>query len=128
MFAQIEVSKTAEKIKVGKVQHIECYKVNDTYTIMYNDYKFTQVTEYKSFSLSEKDFNDLYAVIQKGFEEIPKEAIQVETPNDILFLKFTKVMGVGNLQITHFVNKNPEVAGLTKYLTKKATIKLFGKK
>lgn len=127
VFSQIKrVVSNSETI--GKVQHISCEKEDNIYTIIYNNHKFTQIDDFKSFSLSEQDFNDLFDIIMQGFKDNPKEEIKLETPNDVLFLKFTKTMGVVSLRITHFANKNPEIAGLTRYLTKKQTLKLFGKK
>jgi hypothetical protein len=126
-FSQIKKLKDNSEL-IGKVQHISCEKNDTIYTITYADHKFTQISDFKSFSLSEQDFNDLFQIIIQGFIDNPKEEIKLETPNDILFLKFTKTMGIVSLRITHFVNKNSEIAGLTRYLTKKQVLKLFGKK
>ena len=128
LFSQITATKRIPPVLIGKVQGMDCQKYDSTFVITYSDLKYTQLTELKSFSLNEKDFNDLYSVIERGFNEVPSDEIIIETPNDILYLKYTKVIGVVNLQITHFVNKNPEIIGLIKYLTKNAAIKLFGRK
>ena len=126
-FSQIKKIKDTS-VMIGKVQHISCKKSNDLYTFTYNDHKFTHINDFKSFSLNEKDFNDLFSVIMDGFKDNPKEDLEIETPNDILVLGFSKNLGVASMNIIHFVNKNSEVAGLTRYLTKKQVIKLFGKK
>ena len=125
-FSQIKILNSDSEV-IGKVQFISCSKNNNTFTFTYNDHKFTQIDEYKSFSLSENDFNELFNIITQGFLNYPKEEVKLELPNDILFLKFTKSMGIISLQITHFVNKNPELVGLTRYLTEKQVLKLFGK-
>jgi len=126
-FSQIKRIKDNSVI-IGKVQHISCTKNENTYTITYNDHKFTQIDDFKSFSLSEEDFNDIFDIIIQGFSDIPKEDIKLETPNDVLILKFSKSMGIVSLNIYHLVNKNAEIVGLTRYLTKKQVLKLFGKK
>lgn len=127
MFSQIKTTST-NKVLIGKVQHFNCYKKGDIYTFTYNDYKYTQINEYKVFNLSEEDFNSFYETIQNGFKEVPGNEVTVETPDDIFRLKYSKVMGKVNLQIYHMVNKNAGVIGLSKYLTSKSVIKLFGKK
>jgi hypothetical protein len=128
LFSQITSTKRIPPLLIGKVQGMDCNKYDSTYVFTYTDLKYSQLNEQKSFSLNEKDFNDFFSVIDKGFNEVPNDEVIIETPNDILYLKYTKVMGVVNLQITHFVNKNPEIMGLTKYLTKNMFLKIFGKK
>lgn len=128
LMSQITTTTSEKPVLIGKVQYFDCTKSDDMYIFTYRDLKYTHITETKSFSLSEDDFNAFYDVIQKGFDEVPKEDVTIETPDDIFKLKYYKSLGVINLRIFHIVNKNADVIGITKYLTKKATIKLFGKK
>lgn len=111
---------------VGKIQHVSCDKVEDNYVVSYRDYNYFQITVNKNFQLTQAEFDFLKVVIKGSFKEVPEEPVQIETLNDILILKFTKVMGVVNLQITQLVDKNPKVKGVTKYLTKRSASKLFG--
>lgn len=126
MFSQIKVTKLEKPILVGKVQFFKCYKSSGIYTLKYRDLSYKTIKVYESFSLNEKDFDDLYSVIEQGFIDVPKERIIVETPDDILYLKFAKTMGVVSFRIYHYVSKT-EIVKTTKYLTKNATKKLFGK-
>ena len=125
-FSQLKVSEYKTEF-IGKVQFIECSKINDQINFTYNDHKFTQIDVYKNFQLSENDFNELYKIIINNFETVPNDPIKIETPKDILYLNYTKNLGVVSLQISHAVDKNPELIGITRYLTKKQIIKLFGK-
>lgn len=126
--SQIKTTQVEKPVKVGKVMGIECTKQGDTYTITYRDYKFTQIVRYKSFTLNEQEFNELYDLIKENMENPPGEDIIVETSNDVMRLKFPSALGIVNVQIYHSVNKNPEVIGLTRAMSKKHIDKLFGKK
>jgi len=117
-----------EKTTIGKIQHATCEKSDDNYFLVYRDYSYFEIIQLKSFKLTEAEFNNLFNSIQEGFKNVPEDGIQIETAEDILILKFTKVIGVINLQITQFVNKNYRVTGVTKYLTRRSAFKLFGKK
>ncbi len=125
-FSQLKVSEDKTEF-IGKVQFIECTKINDQINFTYNDHKFTQIDVYKNFQLTENDFNELYKIIINNFETAPSDPIKIETPKDILYLNYTKNLGVVSLQISHAVDKNPELIGITRFLTKKQIIKLFGK-
>lgn len=110
---------------IGKVQHIELNLLDGTYTITYNDYKFTQIDDYKSISFT--DIDALYNQIMKGLEDMPEQDIEYNLPDDTLWLHFEKNLGVKSFQFMHAVNNNPKVIGLSRYLTKKQVNKLFGK-
>lgn len=124
-FAQF--TKVEKENLIGKVQHFKITESNNNYIITYNDLKFTKITDFKSFILNKEEFTQLFEIIQKGLSEIPKENIEIENDTFMLSIKFVKMMGVRSVQIIH-LNKKTEVAGLTRYLTKKQVLKVFGKK
>lgn len=127
MISQIKTIKSPESVLIGKAQDVTCTKYDgNSYVFTYRDFNYKYAKEYKSFGLNEKDFNDLYDVIAQGYIDVPKEAIVVETPSDILYLKYMKYGGI-QLQITQDVDKSG-MTGKTKYLTKNMAAKLFGKK
>lgn len=127
-FSQIITPTVEKSILIGKAMSFECEKNEGKYVFTYRNYRYTQITSFKSFTLNETDFNDLFNLIEKGFNEKPAEAIKFETPEDILYLRFPKSFGMVKLQMTHLVNKDPEETGSTRNLRKKQVIKIFGKK
>lgn len=129
---QIEVEKCEEVggIKPMGSTHIVLEKCSeDRYVFTYSDIKYTKINEFKSFALKNEDnaIEHLYEAMMNGMANPPKETIRFELPNDVIELHFVKALGIGNVQIRHWVNKNPEVIGLTVYLDKKKVNKLFGK-
>lgn len=134
-FSQIKKVKTEKSETIGKIApmgqtHIECSKSGDTYTFIYSDIKFQQITDFKSFSFKDIDnaFDNLYQTIMDGMKNPPKEDIRLELPNDMIFLHFEKNLGVTSFQFLHCPGKNPEIIGMSVYLTKKKVRKLFGMK
>jgi hypothetical protein len=133
-FSQITKIETQKAELIGKIGAlgevwIKCEKKGDRYTFTYQDNKFKQLKEYKSFSFVDEDnaFENLYKIIMKGFEEIPKEDIMLELPNDVIFLNYSKNFDVISLKITHAINHSPDIRH-TVYITKKEVKKIFGKK
>ncbi len=133
-FSQIKQVKDVKSATIGKIGSfgkisIDCTKLGDEYTFTYNDIKFQHIDDYKSFSFRDKDdaFNSLYEIIMKGLKNPPKEDIKLELPNDVVYLHFTKALGVANFQFIHHVNKG-SVIGTSCWLTKKKVMKLFGKR
>jgi len=121
----VSVSTICSAQRIGKVQHFEWNKADGGYSFIYSDYKFQHINVDKSFYLSEDEFHELYNIMIQGFSDAPKERILFETKQDQFSLKYSKAFGVVNLQIYHSVLKTDAI-GLSKYLTKKAAIKLFG--
>ncbi len=133
-FAQINVVDVAKPISIGKVGNIAATfiymdKEDSVYTITYQDIKFQHLTEFKSFSFKDinNDFDKLYKIIIDGLDNPPKEDIMLELPNDIVWLHFQKSLGVVNVRFSSAVNKNPNIIGVSIYMTKKQVLKLFGK-
>jgi len=113
---------------IGKVQHVKCFEAGAEYWIEYSDTKYYQIDIKKEIELTEDEFNSLFNSIIVGFNESPEEPVLIETEKDLLRLKYIKAMGTVNLRIFHHVAKSKDVIGVTKYLTKKAVIRLFGKR
>ena len=133
-FSQISVVKTPKSEIIGKIApmgqlHISCEKIADTYNFIYFDTKFKQLAEFKSFSFKDEDnaFENLYSMIMEGLQNPPKEDILIELPDDMIWLSFTKVMGVSNFRFIHSVNKIPDILGISIWMTKKKVQKVFGK-
>lgn len=128
--AQIEVLKSKKWDRIGKTRGVELERQNDTYRFTYDDAKYTQVSNYKSFQFEDVDgaMNEFYHTIAEGFNEMPESTILIDLPQGSLSLEFSKVFGVINLQIAHALDDDASVIGLTPYLTRKKVEKLFGKK
>lgn len=126
-FSQIKKIKTEKTQKIGKSANVTCEKTGNTYIFTYRDINFSQLEEYKSFAFEDVQnaFEELYKIIIKGFEEVPKEPIELKLPNQIITLKYMKSFGVVNLTILSDENG---IIGRSEYLTKRRINKLFGKK
>lgn len=127
LFAQFKKVESQKEEKIGKVQNFEIIKRGEHYVVTYSDAKFVQLDEYKSFVLNEEEFNQLYEIIQKGLQEVPKDKVDIENDDFILSIEFVKMMGVRSLKMFHY-DKKTTIAGVTGYLTKRQVAKLFGKK
>ncbi|WP_051364391.1 hypothetical protein [Flavobacterium limnosediminis] len=134
-YSQIKTVETEKLIEIGKVgalgsKSVWIEKSENKYLFSYNDIKFQQITNIKSFAFQnlDNDFEKLYDKIMNGFNEIPSEDIMLELPNDIIWLHYEKNMGIISFQFRHAVNKNSEVIGFSQFMTKKQIAKLFGKK
>lgn len=122
--AQLNVIETEPREEIGKVKvlfdtYMESYKKGDVYTIRYRDSKYTKIAEFKSFTMNEQSFNELYDLIMDNWENPPKEEIMIELEEDIIWLDFTRALGITNLQIQHDPTKTGEVIGLSTQLNKK---------
>ena len=133
-FSQIKKVETEKSIDIGKIgamgqTWIECTKSGNTYTFLYQDLKYQQITEYKSFSFEDVDnaFDNLYETMLNGLENKPNEDIMLELPNDIIWLKFKKSFGKTTVEFWHAVNKNSDVLGYSVWMDKKRLAKVFGK-
>lgn len=111
---------------IGKVQHFKITENESIYTCTYTDIKFKTMNEIKSFNLNKGEFDQLYEIIEKGLNEVPKESVEIENNDLRLSIEFVKMMGVRSIQITHY-DKETGIIGLTSYLTKKQVSKVFGK-
>lgn len=132
-YAQIKIAD--EKIElIGKIApmgnlHIKCEKEGQYYKFTYSDTKYTTIDNYKSFYFKDENnaFNDLYDIMLEGLKNPPSEDIKLELPESYIWLKFQKVLGVGNVMIFHDNYKNGKVVGSTIWLTKRKLNILFGK-
>ena len=136
-FAQLKKLDAASKTElIGKVggalgspKSLECTKTGNTYTFEYRDMKYPNIESYKEFSFDdvENTFESLYTTIIDGFENTPKEAVDLELPKYIIRLDYTKALGIVNLNM-YISLKGTDVIGVTAALSKKQVDKLFGKK
>lgn len=133
-FSQIKVIELPDSEKIGKItpgglKTIECEKLNDTYFFNYRDAKFTKIENWKTFKIKDVDnaFEGLYSLIQKGFEEMPKEDIMIETNDGFIWLNFETFLGSKVFRFKHSIDKTGSVIGITGQYTKKQVDKLFGK-
>lgn len=132
--AQMKVSTVEKPETVGKVgaglgvwfAQLDKFS-NGNYILSYKDFKYQQLEEWKNLPLLAEDVDNLYNLIIENFEKKNSEDIQVEFPNDILFIKYKKSFGVPLVTIFHSVNKNPDLIGVSQSFTKKQITKLFGK-
>lgn len=99
--------------------------------ISFRDSKFKTVDSYDSFTFSEADGNldKLYQIIEKGFEEMPKDAVPITFANKTAYIKFTRLLGMKVILFTTTLTDDPNsdlVVG--NLIAKKQVDKLFGKK
>ena len=129
--AQMKVVESAPVEEIGKHRVLgstfaEITKQGDTYTFMYKDNKFTHITDFKSFTMNEESFEGLYKTIMDNWKNPPKEDMMLEFEDGYVWLKFTRLFGIGNVEIAH--TETGDVIGFSVPLTKKQTQKLFGKR
>lgn len=130
--AQINEIKNPDKELIGKIApigqlHISIEKQGDQYLFTYSDAKFQRINDYKSFRVNEDDYDKLYDRIQEGFEEMPKEPIQLQINDQNIFLEFTKSMWVKNFRFAQSLDDYGDATGITQWLTQKNVDKIFGK-
>lgn len=136
-FSQIQdVSSMAKELKcksIGKVSPMgvfmgelsECR--DNVFKFYYRDYKFTKITEIKSFSFENVDnsLDYLYKSLTKGFSEPVKDEVTLKLPNDLLTIKYEKQMGIQTVSFYH--TNNAGITGVSQMFTKKQIDKIFGK-
>ncbi|WP_417868006.1 hypothetical protein [Xanthomarina gelatinilytica] len=133
VFAQLEVVQTEKPIQIGKISNlgqlsIECEKYGERYVFTYQDVKFQQIINYKTFTLNnEQTFNELYNLIVKNWDNPPKEDIMIKLEEGYLWVKFARALGTTNVGFAHSVDENADVIGISTWLTKRRLDKLFGK-
>jgi len=130
-FAQLKKVDVVKPTFIGSAgsQSVECTKLGNTYTFVYADLNFPNIKANKEFSFNDVDntFEDLYKTIADGFENMPKEDVNLSLPDYLLTLKYKKTMGIVSLYLESSRNGSG-VTGSTYPLTKKQVDKLFGKK
>ena len=135
-FSQIKTVEIKEPLLIGAIAtlgetHIDCTKIDNTYTFYYQDTKFNHLKNYKSFSFEDTDnaFESLYEMIMQGFENTPDKDVMIELPKSFVWLRYVKALGVVNFRFSSSVNKAADTPiGFSIYMTKKKVSKLFGKK
>lgn len=134
-FSQIKVLEKKPTTEIGKISPmgnlvISLDKSDEDYIFTYRDVKFQHLNEYKTFTFKEtgSDLDQLYDIIMKGIEEQPSDNIYIDIPEGVLILKFGKILGSKNVEIGHSLNKNGDVIGFSRTLTKRDINKLFNRK
>jgi hypothetical protein len=138
-FGQIKKLEIPKKELIGRIApggaltvSMECYKYEgDTYLFRYSDAKFSEINEWKTFTLkSTEDFETLYSYLNKGFEDMPKEDVLLDIGGQYLLLTFRKFLGGKVVRIAHSTSSNDALAivGYTNLYTVKQIDKLFGKR
>ena len=126
-------TKTGEYVQIGKIAPLGAFAISidkypDSYRVSLKDQKFKELEKITHFSISEKEFEDLYSLIMSGFDSLPKDELVVELTQGTAWLRFEKNMGITSLQIKYSAEKNYDFAAESNFLTKKQVTKLFGKK
>ena len=127
-----QVTKQVKPIKESKIKVLgefkasaSIYEDNTDVVITYSDYKFKEINVYKSFVLSQEDFESLYnTLINADYES--DDTFQLKTKDDgRLIIKPTKVLGVKTFLILH--TSSVGVEGELPLLNKNQITKLFFK-
>lgn len=125
--AQIKVLKNESLSLVGKNNSVELYKRKNKYTITYQDINDSNLNIYRSFSFLDvdNDIETLYRLLHQGLNDIPKQEIQLELPEDIVGLYFVKNYGQPMVQFVHYIGKNKTTVGKSPFLTRANLSKIF---
>lgn len=131
-FAQLNIIEPEPVEEIGAVKNMfntsmETTKHGDTYTIRYQDVKFQQIREFKSFSLNEQAFHELYDFLMDNWDNPPKDDVMIDLDQGYLWLGFTRALGTTNVRFGHAVDENADVIGFSEWLTKRKLDRLFGK-
>ena len=126
--SQVKVSDTKEPELIGEIRlmgklNIGLTKNNGICTFEYIDEKYTQITNYKSFSFRESDIETIYNVFSSEQEKGTKKTIDLEDGGR-LEIEFNKSMGSRYITIYH-INK-AGVIGMCRMNSKQIN-KVFGK-
>jgi hypothetical protein len=139
-FAQIKkIEKTEAAFTgevIGKIEpfaqgvEMECIKNGNLYTFIYRDYRFQTINERASFYFEDVDnaFEDFYKMAIDMFETKPEEPIKLETKDQIVWIRFRKIMGIPSLSFESSSKEKGAPISFTKEFNKKQIEKLFGKK
>lgn len=127
--AQIKILKNESLYLVGKENSVELYKRKNKYTITYQDVNDSNLNIYRSFSFLDlnKDAEMLYQLLMDGLEDLPKQEVQLELPDDIVGLVFAKNYGQPTVQFVHYIQKSSTNIGKSPFLNKYQLAKIFDK-
>ena len=125
-FAQLEVKEDNSEL-IGEIAPMgqmsaEIIKSGENYIFTYRDMKYTQITEFKSFSF--QSFDNLYNFLIDGMNDKRKDQETITLDGVDLIIDFTRSFGKGSVRLYHSENG---VNGLTRWFTEKQVDKLFGK-
>ncbi|PHQ27884.1 hypothetical protein [Leeuwenhoekiella nanhaiensis] len=133
-YGQMTEVKEAEAETIGKIApmgklHIAIEKMDDEYKITFADAKYQYLDQYRSFKISETDYDDLYNRIISGYNEIPETPVKLMLEEGgYLFLEFEKSFGVKNFRFNHSIDDNDETLAFSIWMTEKKLNRLFDKK
>ncbi len=128
MFSQKNIDFTENAVLIGEIKNFSCHHNGTLYFFNYDNKNVKNAEESRMFNLFEKEFDHLYSVIERGFNNVPVGPMNVETSCDILVLNYQKTQNVVYLQMLHMIGKNISTVGSTRWMSKKEVAKLFGKK
>ena len=109
---------------IGGIQYMILEKTNEGHLIHYTDFNHRKET-LKNFTVN--DIEAFYKPLMQGFEKMPEGDLNMALENDNITLRYQKKLGVVSLRIFHSAKKNPDVLGMTRFLTKYQVMELFGK-
>lgn len=114
-----------ESISIGKMQDIEMKKVGGMYLLLYKDYKYDVLVDYKSIRIKENDYKTLHTKLVEAFDPSRTDIMQLDLPDQTLMISKTKFMGATGIML-YVIEKGSKVESQTRVLTKKQVDKLFG--
>lgn len=125
-----------EGLEIGRAQQFgapveaQLTKKDNVYKISFRDISFKTVDYYVDFEFKDENGNldTLYAMIEKGFEEMPKDDIPVTFANRTVYLKFTRFVGAKVLVFSCIRSEANSEVVISNFIAKKQVDKLFGKK
>lgn len=114
----------------GAPLEAEITKTGSIYKLKYRDEQFKTMIEYCEFTFEDVDntFNDLYTAIIEGFNTMPKDPVNLELPDYLISLNYSKSFSSPAVSISAVNKKNGIRHCSSNYMSKKQIDKLFGKK
>jgi len=130
--SQISVIDNQNEIKIGEVTQvglpiISCSKVENEYTFNYInniDLSKRSNTSFKLIDL-DGDFEQLYALILKGFKEKKNSIVKIQTDDEVIGLEFIRSFGITAFRFLQY--DNDETVGYSIALSRRQVNKLFGR-
>ncbi|CAA0181162.1 hypothetical protein [Tenacibaculum maritimum] len=128
-FSQIELVETTKTEIVSKISYVYLEKAGDNEYNLYYKNMNALGHEYVHFGFKNlnNDYDKLYEIMMKGFEDKPRDPLQIKANGDVVWLKYSREEGNLYLQIQQFVSRDPDVMTVSRLLTKEDITNLFKK-
>ena len=129
-FSQIELVETSQSEIISRISYVYMEKVGDNeYNLFYKNMNSVG-HEYTSFGFKnlDNDYDKLYSILMKGFEDVPRDPLKLKANGEIVWLKYSMEDSKAYLQIQQYDNEeNAEDMRASRLLTAEDITNLFKK-